>query len=214
MKIRAHAKRALAAEQRRAQEDAARAARTVRRRGGGGGGNSHNNGGRPLVDRTPIPLTKPNQQQGEWGVFSYAPDRPNFAEKSDDGTYSNISHPAFGRGAQRYLAGNEGGRRRPSTPELLERMRRERARATDASRVRAAATIGGTSGSIGGYSGHRSIVGRTNAAGGHADVEEGELRCSTGEEFNEGGEGKVGEILTATKVWTDRFLLSTCCGVS
>lgn len=124
--IRAQAKRALAAEQRRVQEDADRSARRS---------------GQSSVDRKPIAIKRP-KREGEWGVFSYAPDRPPGARKTQGRT-------AGGRPAASGFGSTEKVQERLGSSELVERMRKERARATEASRARAAAAAAASGGGIG-----------------------------------------------------------------
>lgn len=132
----------LAAEQRRAQEDVDRSARGVR-------GCNADSDGRRFVDRTPIVIKKP-KRDGEWGVYSYAPDRPPRDRPAGGGGETSGSHGVGGRGGrlrQRHVAGGFGSsdvaHQRLSTSELMDLMRKERARATDASRARAAAAAAG-----------------------------------------------------------------------
>lgn len=134
--IRAQAKRALAAEQRRAQEDADRSARRS---------------GQSSVDRTPIAIKRP-KREGEWGVFSYAPDRPpgGAAPRKAQGRTSG------GRPAASGFGSTEKVQERLGSSELVDRMRKERARATEASRARAAAAAGGGGGMDGGGENHRT----------------------------------------------------------
>lgn len=129
--IRAQAKRALAAEQLRAQKDADRSTRD-------------RNG--QSVDRTPVSIKRP-VREGEWGVFSYAPDRPNAVAKTEGQAGGSGGRPASGFGSSGRV------HHRLGTSQLMERMRNERARATEASRARAAAAAAGGSRS-GAQSGH------------------------------------------------------------
>ncbi|CAB1098684.1 unnamed protein product [Ectocarpus sp. CCAP 1310/34] len=117
----AKARRALAAEQRRAREDADWNAR-------------RSGASQSAVDRTPIAIKRP-MREGEWGVFSYAPDRPT------DETSPKIGHgrPCYGRPAESGLGSTGRVHGRLGTSELVDRMRKERAKATEASRARAAA---------------------------------------------------------------------------
>ncbi|CAM9887499.1 unnamed protein product [Scytosiphon promiscuus] len=116
-KIRAQAKRALAAEQRRAQEDAERNAR-------------RRSGQSSTVDRTPIAIKRP-KREGEWGVFSYAPDRPpgGAAPRKAQGLSPDGRPAASGFGStekvqqrlgsselHRFDARQDGTRHRPSEP--------------------------------------------------------------------------------------------------
>lgn len=119
--IRAQAKRALFAEQRRAQEDAERNAR-------------RRSGQSSSVDRTPIAIKRP-KREGEWGVFSYAPDRPpgGAAPRKAGGLSPDGRPAASGFGSTERL------QQRLGSSELVDRMKKERARATEASRARAAA---------------------------------------------------------------------------
>ncbi|CAM9827313.1 unnamed protein product [Ectocarpus sp. 4 AP-2014] len=120
-KIRAQARRALAAEQRRAREDADW---NARRRAGS----------QSAVDRTPIAIKRP-KREGEWGVFSYAPDRPTDETSLEIGQ----GRPCDGRPAESGFGSTGRVHGRLGTSELVDRMRKERARATEASRARAAA---------------------------------------------------------------------------
>ncbi|CAM9554407.1 unnamed protein product [Ectocarpus sp. 12 AP-2014] len=144
-KIRAQARRALAAEQRRAREDA--------------DWNARRSGcSQSAVDRTPIAIKRP-KREGEWGVFSYAPDRP-----------TDKTSPKIGRGRPCDSLPAESGfgstgrvHGRLRTSELVDRMRKERARATEASRARAAAAAarGGSRG------GTHDIDGTQDGTGGY-----------------------------------------------
>ncbi|CAM9302603.1 unnamed protein product [Ectocarpus sp. 6 AP-2014] len=120
-KIRAQARRALAAEQRRAREDADWNAR-------------RSGGSQSAVDRTPIAIKRP-KREGEWGVFSYAPDRSTDETSSKTGQ----GRPCDGRPAESGFGSTGRVHGRLGTSELVDRMRKERARATEASRARAAA---------------------------------------------------------------------------
>ena len=159
--IRAQAKRALAAGQRRAQEDAERNARRS-------GGSS--------VDRTPIAIKRP-KREGEWGVFSYAPDRPPGGaapRKARAGTLEGRP-PASGFGSTEKV------QERLGSSELMERMKKERARATEASRARAAAAAA-SSGSNGGVGNHGGNVYKARRPDGNSGRGEG----------GEGGGGRLG----------------------
>lgn len=100
-------------------------------------------------------ITKPNKKGGESGVFSYARDQqlptqtpadiPSAREKAtrrneveDDA--GNTAH--LRRLARRDSGSDQRGRRRATTPELIERMRNERTRATEALRARGVAGTG------------------------------------------------------------------------
>lgn len=82
----------------------------------------------------PIAIKKP-KRDGEWGVFSYAPDRPagGAASRKEGELISGGRPPASGFGSTEKV------QERLGSSELVDRMRKERARATEASRARAAA---------------------------------------------------------------------------
>ncbi|CAN0236779.1 unnamed protein product, partial [Ectocarpus fasciculatus] len=138
-KIRAQAKRALAAEQRRAREDADWNAR-------------RSGGSQSAVDRTPIAIKRP-KREGEWGVFSYAPDRP----ADENSPKKGQGRPSDGRPAESGFGSTGRVHGRLGTSELMDRMRKERARATEASRARAAAAAAAAAARGGGRGGaHRN----------------------------------------------------------
>lgn len=146
--IRAQARRALAAEQRRAREDADWNAR-------------RSGGSQSAVDRTPIAIKRP-KREGEWGVFSYAPDRP----ADENSSKKEQGRPSDGRPAESGFGSTGRVHGRLGTSELVDRMRKERARATEASRARAAAAAA-RGGGLGGTHHNDSVQDGTVGYGSH-----------------------------------------------